>query len=372
MNILVLRPGSRALNYALFTAGRRTPARSGRVADGGASPREGPAVIERLARVRAACSARPAARRPEAIAVRVAFGGAQFKAPAPVTDAVIDSLAELAPGAPLHLPALLLLLAGCRDVFPGVPTVLVFETAFFAELPLRERGYGMNPGLDPGLGLRRYGYHGIFHEAAARLAAREMYGRGGGAAPRTLSICLEPQPEIAAVIGRRPVMVTGGSTPLEGLPGRTSCGELDPGIVLHLARKLRWGPEQINQCLTRESGLRGLTGRVVSLETVFRSDADGDEALRLAREIMRYRILLASGAALAAMGAVDQIVFSGRGAKIGATLGPWLADRLAIPGRGAKPEIPWTTLRESLDRLIADAALPIAVRQEGAVKCPRA
>ena len=63
-------------------------------------------------------------------------------------------------------------------------------------------------------------------------------------------------------------MVTSGATPLEGLPGHTTCGELDPSIVLTLADKLHWGPEQINGVLTMESGLLGLTGSPMTMASL--------------------------------------------------------------------------------------------------------
>ena len=88
-----------------------------------------------------------------------------------------------------------------------------------------------------------------------------------------LSVCLEPRPELAACVGRRPVMVTGGNTPVEGLPGERSCGDLDPSVVLKLAHDTHWGPEEASRILTQESGLRGLAGRVVSLADVLQSRA---------------------------------------------------------------------------------------------------
>ena len=74
---------------------------------------------------------------------------------------------------------------------------------------------------------------------------------------RIISICLEPQPEVAAVKGLRALMVTSGATPLEGIPGHTTCGQIDPSIVLTLSESAGWGPEKINTELTKQSGLLG-------------------------------------------------------------------------------------------------------------------
>ena len=148
-------------------------------------------------------------------------------------------------------------------------------------------------------------------------------------------------------------MVTGGATPLEGLPGERSCGDLDPSIVLTLARDKGWGPEQINTVLTQQSGLLGLTGKPATLKDVLTSD---DPAVDLAREVFRYRVLLASGAGMATMGGLDTIVFSGRDHAVSKNLGPWLASRLTLDRSANKREIPWTVFTKPVDRVIADVA----------------
>jgi acetate kinase len=63
--------------------------------------------------------------------------------------------------------------------------------------------------------------------------------------------------------------VTGGTTPLEGLPGETTCGDLDPGIILYLAEQMKWGPEQINALLTQESGLSSMAQRPLTLSELY-------------------------------------------------------------------------------------------------------
>ncbi|HQO34738.1 MAG TPA: hypothetical protein PLG59_08765, partial [bacterium] len=113
-----------------------------------------------------------------------------------------------------------------------------------------------------------------------------------------------------------------------------------------------WGPEQINTVLTRESGLLGVVGKTATLDTIFRSN---DPEVRLAREMIQYRILLACGAGIAAMGGVDAIVFSGDYVDVGEILGPWLSSKLVLKGERGQV-VPWMCFRESLDRLIADSA----------------
>jgi acetate kinase len=150
-------------------------------------------------------------------------------------------------------------------------------------------------------------------------------------------------------LGNGPLTVSSGTTPLEGLPGETSCGEMDPGIILDLCRINGWGPEQINTVLTRQSGLLGLAGRRVTLAEVLASEG---ENLRLARDVERYRILLAVGAGLGALGGLDAIVFSGRYVEAAQSLAPWLIERIAKTG----PKAAWSCLSASLETLVAAQA----------------
>jgi acetate kinase len=163
-------------------------------------------------------------------------------------------------------------------------------------------------------------------------------------------------------------MVTGGVTPLEGLPGETTCGEIDPSIVLALAsQETSPGTEMINLVLTRQSGLSAVAGRRITIGELLHST---DPSLRLAYDILRYRILLACGAAKAAMGDVEAVVASGRYAGEAGQLLEWLTERLA-KGRGRTGEaVPWELFEEELPRIIADRA-EVAVSEARASALPR-
>jgi acetate kinase len=297
----------------------------------------------------------------DAIAVRVPFGGQTFRGPTFVDEGVLARLEKMIPSSPLHLPHVMDLLVECRSAFGPVPQLLFFETAFFTHLPRREYVYGVDRDLARALHLRRFGFHGLYHEAACEDVVRLRLLHGIQGPARILSICLEPHPEVAAVMGGRPVYCTSGATPLEGIPGHTSCGELDPSIVLTLAHKLHWGPEQVNALLTRESGLLGLTGKRISIEDLFLSF---DPALEAARAILQHRLLQACGAAIAAMGGIDSIVFSGRFVTAGESLGPWLETRLTFRGGNESRPPTWHCFKEPLGRIIADRAVATLLQQK--------
>ena len=350
MNVLVLVPHVRSLEYAFF-CGQRGPMLEARQ-DG--TPADSRSAQEVLRAIVADCL-KVDAGAADVVVIRSVYGGNSFKGTTQVSEQMLSGFAAMAAEAPIHVPSVHLVARAALTAMPEARVVMAFETAFFVGLPKREQQYGIADSH-----VRRFGYHGLYHQAAVA----ECNDMAGGAPLRTLSLCLEPQPELAAILGHRPVLVTSGATPLEGLPGETTCGELDPTIILTLARRLKWGPEQINDLLTRRSGLIGLLGHSATLGDTLAPAACFDEtdALRPAPEgtsaaaagVLAYRILLACGAGAAALGGVDRIVLSGRYVEQGQALGDWLARRLTSY-EAARPAV--VQCRTPLKRLLADQAV---------------
>ena len=329
MNILILKPGQRRIEYACLLDGNKEPVLAGSTANLREGQDDATALEAALLQVRRDFRLATGAE-PEAIGVCTAFWGAAFAGPAVLDSEVSARLRAILSQAPLHIPFLLQVLNLSPKVFRGAAVVILFETAFFAQMPLREQLFALEPDLCVSLELRRFGYHGLFHEAACEQAAQRRLERKVQEPARIISICLEPRPEVAAVIGRRPVMVTSGATPLEGLPGETSSGDVDPSLVLILAEKQKWGPERINLLLTQESGLLGLVGQPTTFDELFSQQGP---AYQRARSLIQYRILQSCGAGMATLGGLDAIIFSGRYAALGETLGPWLSSRLRLEDR---------------------------------------
>jgi acetate kinase len=354
MRVLTIRPGPHTLFCSLFLPTQRSPVWTEDDPHIALAQTVMDVVIARLERARSECVSATFGFSPDAVVLRVPHGGSVLEVPAIATDEMISALGQIASCAPLHIPAVLNATRACREVFPGAAVLLLPETGFFSVLPIRERLYALDGETRTALDLRRFGFHGLLHEAACAAVADARARTGRREPARVLSVCLDPQPEVAAVRGRRPVMATGGTTPLEGIPGETTSGELDPGIVLALARK-GMGPEQIDALLTRDSGVRGLSGAPVSLGDVIchpRSDAE-----ELARDVLEYRILLACGSGAAALGGVDAIVFSGVYVSTAEALQSNLRDRLSTALNATPKSIDICCLRDSIDRVMADTAV---------------
>ena len=108
-----------------------------------------------------------------------------------------------------------------------------------------------------GLGIRRYGFHGLSYaylmEELARVAG-PAEARG-----RVVLAHLGSGASLAAVREGRCLDTTMGFTPASGLVMGTRCGDLDPGLVAFLAHAEGMTPERFHRMVNQESGLLGVS-----------------------------------------------------------------------------------------------------------------
>jgi acetate kinase len=100
----------------------------------------------------------------EAIGHRVVHGGEYFKNPVIITDEVIAKITECSDLAPLHNPANLQAIIPCRVLFPTLPQVAVFDTAFHQTMEPAHYLYPLPTKYYETYKIRRYGFHGISHQ----------------------------------------------------------------------------------------------------------------------------------------------------------------------------------------------------------------
>jgi acetate kinase len=242
----------------------------------------------------------------ELIAHRIVHGGDKYTKPCVVDRYVEAEIERLTPLAPLHNPIALRWIRACRDVFgPKVAQLAVFDTSFYVGLPAVAATYALPRGLSDKHRLRRYGFHGLAHEAMW-LRWRELRSdlAAGG---RVISLQLGAGCSITAVKEGTPIDTSMGFTPIEGLVMATRSGDLDPGIVTYLQRAEGLTSNEVEQLMSRESGLRGVAGDADMKTLLARADADAC----LAIELYCYRARKYIGAYYVALGGVDGILFSG-------------------------------------------------------------
>lgn len=323
MKILVVNVGSTSVKYNLYemdtearlatgVAERVGTADAVHVHDGGSTPVGGITVADALRAILThltrAGGPLPA---PDALGVvghRVVHGGERLIAPTRIDDKVEQVIAECSIYAPLHNPVNLAGIRAAREVFPSVPHVAVFDTAFHAQLPPHAYTYAVPHELYLHKGVRRYGFHGPSHQFMALSAAEHL--RTDLSRLKLVTCHLGGGASIAAIDGGISVETSMGMTPLEGLVMGTRCGDLDPAIPVLLGRD-GMSFDRIDQLLNRESGLAGLSGIGADFRDIQTAADAGDPRARLAIDVFVHRIRKYIGAYAAVMGGADAIVFTG-------------------------------------------------------------
>lgn len=243
--------------------------------------------------------------RPSIVAHRVVHGGEQFSAPCLLDAAAERGIERLALLAPLHNPQALEWIRAARALLgAGVTQVGVFDTAFYANLPVAAQTYAIPADLARKHALRRYGFHGLAHQSMAH-RWRQLHPAG---AARVISLQLGSGCSITASLAGQPLDTSMGFSPLEGLMMATRSGDIDAGLVAFLQRQEGLTPQQTETLLNRHAGLLGVSGISADMTQLLKSD---DPQAALAVGLYCYRARKYVGAYLAVLGGADAVVFGG-------------------------------------------------------------
>lgn len=242
-----------------------------------------------------------------AIGHRVVHGGEDFHRPTVIDTEVLAAVKKNIPLAPLHNPANLDGIRVAQELFPGVPQVAVFDTAFHQTIPPHAYHYAIPFELYEQQRVRRYGFHGTSHKYVAGECARVMGRPLSGL--NLITIHLGNGCSMTAVKNGQSVDTSLGLTPLEGLVMGTRSGDVDPAIHAFLARNCNMDIEEIDSLLNKDSGLKGLCG-LNDMRDIHEAIAAGDQRARLALDVQTYRNKKYVGAFMAVLGRVDGIVFT--------------------------------------------------------------
>ena len=241
-----------------------------------------------------------------AVGHRVVHGGSDFIAPTLVDDGVAERILELAELAPLHNPGHYAAIVAARAVFPALPHVAVFDTAFHQSMPKKAYTYAIDRELAAEHGIRRYGFHGISHAIVSRRAATHL--ERPLESLKQIVLHLGNGASMCAIDGGRSVDTSMGLTPLEGLVMGTRSGDIDAGAIVHLLRR-GVSAEDVDRELNKRAGFLGLTGSN-DFRDVRAAAAAGDDAAALAIDIYAHRVRHYLGAYLAVLEGADTVVFT--------------------------------------------------------------
>lgn len=321
--ILTFNPGSSSLKLGVFAIADGRPQRVGRasVTPGSHTPAlridgtdrtidlptggDAPAALQaQIGQLVEALVGHFSLGRLFAVAHRVVHGGDRFAGPALIDDAALAGIEALAPLAPLHQPQSLRNIAAVRQLWPDLPQVASFDTAFHRTQSDLVRRFALPRALFDE-GVKRYGFHGLSCQSiAAQLELHHPSLHAG----RVVIAHLGSGASICGLVGGESRDASMAFSTLDGVPMATRPGSVDPGVLLYLQQARGMTPDALEDMLYHRSGLLGLSGlsgdaRVLAGSSAPEArDALATMSLRIAREI---------AAIATTLGGLDAIVFTG-------------------------------------------------------------
>ncbi len=246
-----------------------------------------------------------------AVGHRIVHGGAVYCDPVLLDEKVLGRLDAFVRLAPLHQPHGLAAVRAAAELYPGLPQIGCFDTAFHARHDQLTQSYALPGELRAG-GIRRYGFHGLSYEWVAHVLGDEP----GGLPERVVAAHLGNGASLCAMRGGCSVDTTMGMTALEGLPMGTRSGALDPGAVIYMLRECGLSLSEVEDTLYNCSGLKGLSGGISDMRKLLAAQTPeaGFAVVYFIHKAAQYIAQMA-----VSLGGMDMLAFTGG---IGENAGP--------------------------------------------------
>ena len=243
-----------------------------------------------------------------------------------IDDRVLSAMEAFNGLAPAHNPPYLTGIRLFARRVPGVPLVALFETAFYQFAPEPMMRYAVPPAWHD-IGVRRWGFHGASHkfiaERSAQLLGREdvarraqnLYQDGGKSAVsapdlRVISCHLGGSSSITGIRNGVAIGNSLGMSPQSGLPHNNRVGDLDAEALPYAVKTLGISVEEAQRQLTKESGLKGLSGVSNDIRDITAAAEQGNAQARLALDVFVASARHWIGSYFFEMGGADAIVFT--------------------------------------------------------------
>lgn len=243
-----------------------------------------------------------------AIGHRMVHGGEKFSSSVIINEEIIKQIETCNDLAPLHNPANLLGVRACQEVMPGVPNVVVFDTAFHQTMPSKAYLYALPKEYYEKYGVRRYGFHGTSHSFVSKRLA-ELAGLDINNS-RMIICHIGSGASISAIKDGKSVDTSMGMTPLEGLMMGTRSGDMDPAIIEFICQKENITVQEMTTILNKKSGALGLSGLSNDYRDLVEAAQSGNQDAINALDVMVYRVIKYIGAYYMALGGVDAIALT--------------------------------------------------------------
>ncbi len=247
---------------------------------------------------------------PEAIGHRMVSGGPTVRENQPITPALIDEMESYTEFAPLHTPIAVYIMREALRLFPGIPNFVILDTYFHRTIP--EVAWRMAiPTEYVNMGVRRYGYHGISYESI-------VYQLRPNVPPRLIVAHLGNGSSISAIRNGECIDTSMGLTPTGGLISGTRTGDIDPGVLLFILRKIAEtaasasaAADQLETVVSKKAGLLGVSELSNDMRDLREAINAGNAKARLAVDKFCWTLARWIGSYVAELNGLDMLVFTG-------------------------------------------------------------
>jgi acetate kinase len=326
--VLVLNSGSSSIKFSGYEAvnGQRTKLFEGAVdgigtdlgqywikdADGKKLVDQNPALPTRAVAFKLVADALHSGKFPMPVAIghRMVCGGPTVQKNQLITPELIDEMERYTAFAPLHTPIAIYIMRESLHIFPGVPNFVCLDTYFHRTMPEVVTHMPI-PDEYAAMGVRRYGYHGISYESIVHQLQPSVPGKlivahlGNGAS-------------ITAIRNGQCLDTSMGLTPTGGLISGTRTGDIDPGVLLFILRKIAEttsdataAADKLEVVASKKAGLLGVSGLSNDMRELREAIQAGNAKARLAVDKFTWTIAKWIGSFVAELGGLDMLVFTG-------------------------------------------------------------
>jgi acetate kinase len=326
--VLVLNSGSSSIKFSVYEAanGERRKLHEGAVdgigtdqgkfwikdADGNKLVDQSPALPNRAVAFKLVADALHSGdfSTPAAIGHRMVCGGPTVQENQLITPALIDEMERYTAFAPLHTPIAVYIMRQALLLFPGTPNFVCLDSYFHRTMPEVVRHMPI-PEEYSAMGIHRYGAHGISYESIVLQLETHV--------PEKLIVAhLGNGASITAIRNGKSLDTSMGLTPIGGIISGTRTGDIDPGVLIFILRKIAEtatsaadAADKLEAVASKQSGLLGVSNLSNDMRDLRLAIKAGNAKARLAVDKFTWTIAKWIGSYVAELNGVDMMVFTG-------------------------------------------------------------
>lgn len=240
------------------------------------------------------------------IGIRISLPGTFFTKTKIIDGEYIKQIRDLSGYIPnINTELILYEIHELQKLLPEIPIIAISDTEFHNKLPNIAKAYPI-----PDNKIYKFGSHGILLKSVLTkinsiTIQKDFY--------KNIIICnLDDNCSVTAIKDGQSIETSTGFTEFDGLLGITTSGNIDNSAIAFIAQKKHFSWSQINNYLTRESGLISLSHESADLKLLLYLQKEKNKNASDALEYLAYNIKKYIGSYIAILEKLDLLVFAGK------------------------------------------------------------